>query len=405
MSDSRAIALVVGSGPAGLMAAEALADSTHQADVKIIIADAKPSAGRKFLMAGKSGLNVTKDEPDAAFLRAFYEAEPHLTPMLAGMGPSAVKRFMEGLGQDVFTGSSGRVFPKAMKASPTLRAWLARLSEKGVELRTGWRWTGWQAKGEEGALVFETPDGTQTVVPKASVLALGGASWSRLGSDGAWTNLLEEKGIHLSPFKPANMGFSVDWSEPMRVHFGQPVKNVGLQTDGKTVRGECMISQRGLEGSGIYAVSRAMREGARLHLDLTPDVTNEDVRSRLERPRKGASMANHLRKVLKLDPAKRALLNEFGRPLPIDPSELAHLIKHLPVKHKGPRPMDEAISVAGGVTWDAVDEGLMLRTLPGVFCAGEMLDWEAPTGGYLITGCLATGHWAGVAAARWISRL
>ncbi len=399
MNQRHPLALVIGSGPAGLMAAEAMADHLAHAEATIVIAEAKPSAGRKFLMAGKSGLNITKDEPDAAFLRAFYEAEPHLTPMLAGMGPNAVKRFIEGLGQDVFTGSSGRVFPKTMKASPTLRAWLARLTEKGVELRTRWRWLGWDGQ----ALVFETPSGMQTLNPDAVVLALGGASWARLGSDGAWTGLLAEKGVTLAPFRPANMGFAVTWSDPMRQHVGRPVKPVGFYADEETVRGECVISEGGLEGSGIYAVSRAMREGAALFLDLVPDRTHEDVADRLAHPRGSASMANHLRKTLNLDPVKRALLHEFGRPLPTDLSELASLIKRLPVAHDGPRPMDEAISVAGGVTWDAVDHGLMLRTIPGVFCAGEMLDWEAPTGGYLITGCMATGHWAGDAAARWIS--
>lgn len=407
-TQSRPVAVVVGSGPAGLMAADVLSD----ADVKVIICEAKPSVGRKFLMAGKSGLNLTKDEPDAAFLRGFYEAAPQMQPMLAGMGPGAVKRFAKDLGQEVFTGSSGRVFPKAMKASPLLRAWLARLAEKGVEVRTRWRWMGLEPSGRSDRngdgerhydLRFETPEGPQTIQADATILALGGASWSRLGSDGAWTNLLADKGVAIAPFKPANMGLSVEWSAPMAAHFGAPVKGVAFVAGEERVVGECVVSKHGLEGSGIYAVSRAVREGARLHLDLLPGTKLEQAVLRLSKARGGDSMANQLRKALKLSPVKRALLMEFGRPLPGEPEELARLIKHLPITHQGPRPLDEAISVAGGVAWDAVDERLMLRDLPGVFCAGEMLDWEAPTGGYLITGCLATGKWVGTHAKDWIS--
>ncbi|CAN0104869.1 unnamed protein product, partial [Chrysoparadoxa australica] len=346
----------------------------------------------------KSGLNLTKDEPDSAFLRGFYEAASQMQPMLASMGPNAVKRFAKDLDQEVFTGSSGRVFPKAMKASPLLRAWLARLAKKGVEVRTRWRWVGFQDQDP----AFDTPEGPQTLTVDATILALGGASWSRLGSDGVWTNLLADKGVAIAPFKPANMGLSVEWSAPMAVHFGAPVKGVAFAAGEERMVGECVVSKHGLEGSGIYAVSRAVREGAPLHLDLLPGTKLEQAVLRLSKARGGDSMANQLRKALKLSPVKRALLMEFGRPLPSDPEKLARLIKHLPIAHQGPRPLDEAISVAGGVTWDAVDEGLMLRDLPGVFCAGEMLDWEAPTGGYLITGCLATGKWAGTHAKDWI---
>ena len=414
--------VVVGSGPAGLMAADAL----YASDVNVIICDAKPSLGRKFLMAGKSGLNITMDEPDAAFLRGFYEAAPAMQPMLAGMGPQAVKRFCEDLGQELFTGSSDRVFPKAMKASPLLRAWLARLRERGVETRTRWRWTGFEPSGcsdrnratnnggrsdrnragEQRCLpVFETPDGPQTLDADATVLALGGASWSRLGADGSWASLLSDEGVGMAPFKPANMGLSVAWSEPMLAHAGQPVKPVTLIAGEERHRGECMISETGLEGSGIYAVSRAVRDGATLSMDLLPDLAKGEVTKRLSRPRGKASLANHLRKTLGLDGARRALLMEFGRPLPTDPAEMARLLKALPIRHQGPRPLDEAISVAGGVTWDAVDQHLMLKALPGVFCAGEMLDWEAPTGGYLITGCLATGRWAGNGALKRLSHI
>ncbi|MGD1885688.1 MAG: TIGR03862 family flavoprotein [Cohaesibacteraceae bacterium] len=402
--------VVIGSGPAGLMAADVLSAS----DVNVILCDAKPSLGRKFLMAGKSGLNITMDEPDAAFLRGFFEAAPALQPMLAGMGPQAVIRFCEGLGQEVFTGSSGRVFPKAMKASPMLRAWLARLAERGVETRTRWRWMGFEPSGcsdrnrasEQRHLPeFETPDGSQPIDADATILALGGASWSRLGSDGSWASLLSDKGVDLAPFKPANMGLSVAWSEPMQQHFGAPVKPVALMAGETRHRGECVISENGLEGSGIYAVSRAVRDGETLKIDLAPDLEAADVTERLSRPRGKASMANHLRKTLGLDGARRALLMEFGRPLPADPAELVSFIKALPIRHDGPRPLDEAISVAGGVRWDAVDQHLMLKALPGVFCAGEMLDWEAPTGGYLITGCMATGQWAGQGALKRLSEL
>lgn len=399
MATDQKSVVIIGSGPAGLMAADILSD----ADVKVIICEAKPSVGRKFLMAGKSGLNLTKDEPDAAFLRGFYEAAPQMQPMLADMGPGAVKRFAKDLDQEVFTGSSGRVFPKTMKASPLLRAWLARLAEKGVDVRTRWRWMGFEPSGrsdrngasEQLNLRFDTPEGPQTMPADATILALGGASWSRLGSDGAWTNLLADKGVAIAPFKPANMGLSVDWSAPMSAHFGAPVKGVAFVAGEERVVGECVISKHGLEGSGIYAVARAVREGAPLHLDLLPGTKLEQAVLRLSKARGGDSTANQLRKALKLSPVKRALLMEFGRPLPSDSDELARLIKHLPITHQGPRPLDEAISVAGGVAWNAVDESLMLRDVPGVFCAGEMLDWEAPTGGYLITGCLATGKWAG----------
>ncbi|MFK7792305.1 MAG: TIGR03862 family flavoprotein [Devosiaceae bacterium] len=395
-SSNKPTAVVIGSGPAGLMVADVLSS----ANVKVIICEAKPSVGRKFLMAGKSGLNLTKDEPMAAFLRRFYEAAPHLTPMLSGMGPGAVKRFTHDLGQEVFTGSSGRVFPKAMKASPLLRAWLARLEERGVEIRTRWRWT----DIHDGMLTFDTPEGPQTMMPHATILALGGASWSRLGSDGTWVDILGAQGVTTNAFKPANMGFSVKWSAHMEPHFGTPVKGVRLIAGGQAHLGEFMISRAGLEGSGIYEVSRTVREGAPLMLDLIPNTKHVQAVERLSKGRGSDSLSNHLRKALKLSPSKRALLMEFGRPLPDGADALVSLVKALPVTHQGPRPLDEAISVAGGVAWDALEDTLMLRDMPGVFCAGEMLDWEAPTGGYLITGCLASGKWAGTSCLRWISK-
>ncbi len=383
-------ALVIGGGPAGLMAADALA----QAGRRVVVAEGKPSAGRKFLMAGKSGLNLTKDEPFETFLAAFGEAAEPLRPMLEAFDMNDVQDWARGLGQEVFTGSSGRVFPVAMKASPLLRAWLGRLAGMGVELRTRWRWTGW-----EGAdFLFDTPQGAARIAPGVTVLALGGASWARLGADGAWAGLLAERGVAVAPFKPANMGLAVEWSAPMARQFGRPVKGTALMAGEQVARGEYVISRRGLEGGGIYAISRAVREGAALWIDLMPDRSISQIAKRLARPRGKASLSNHLRKALQLDPARLALLMEFGRPLP-EGAALARLIKA--VRHAGPRPLDEAISTAGGVMWRALDAGLMLRDLPGVFCAGEMLDWEAPTGGYLLTGCLATGLWAGRAAAGW----
>jgi uncharacterized flavoprotein (TIGR03862 family) len=382
-------ALVVGAGPAGLMAAETLA----QAGRKVLICEGKPSAGRKFLMAGKSGLNLTKDEDLGRFVNAYGDAADWLYPMIAKLDPVEIMAFAEDLGQPVFTGSTGRVFPRAMKASPLLRAWLQRID---AEMRLRWRWTGFDG----GGFAFDTPEGPQTLHPAVTVLALGGASWARLGSDGAWAPWLAEKGVEIAPFKPANMGFEVDWSEHMAPHFGAPLKNIALITNGKTVKGEAVLSQRGLEGGGIYTVSAAVRDGADLAIDLLPGRALEELARRLKGRPKKQTMTKALTK-LGLDDAKRALLQEFARPLPEDAGELAALIKALPVKHNGPRPMDEAISTAGGVTQNAVTSGLMLREIPGVFVAGEMLDWEAPTGGYLISACLATGLWAGERAARY----
>jgi uncharacterized flavoprotein (TIGR03862 family) len=380
-------ALVIGAGPAGLMAAEQLA----LAGRKVVICEAMPTAGRKFLMAGKSGLNVTKVEAQDRFA-AGYDSD-WLRPMLAEFGPDEVRAWCRALGQEVFTGSSGRVFPVAMKASPLLRAWLARLDGLGVDLRTGWRWEVFDGR----AFRFRTAEGARRLRPTVTVLALGGASWSRLGSDAAWVPWLRGRGVEVAPFRPANMGFAVDWSRHMARVFGQPVKGAALCVAGRRERGEFVVSARGLEGGGIYAVSRDLREGAALVLDLMPDVTEAEVAARLGRMRAGETAANRLRK-LGLSPVAVALVQEFGKGAPLT------VLKRLAVRLAGPRPLDEAISVAGGVTRVAVTEGLELRAVPGVFVCGEMLDWEAPTGGYLLTGCWATGRWAGRAAVRAVAR-
>jgi len=385
-------ALVIGAGPAGLMAAGALA----RAGLSVTVAEAKPSVGRKLLMAGKSGLNLTKDEPLESFLGAYSGSSAELVRgAVRDFPPANVRHWAETLGQDVFTGSSGRVFPRAMKASPLLRAWLGELAGLGVAFRTRSRWAGFDARG----YVFDTPSGRSVLHPAATVLALGGASWARLGSDGAWAPRLADAGVTLAPFAAANAGLTVAWSAHMNRHFGAPVKVARLTAGETPVRGEFVISARGLEGSAVYAISKPVREGAGLTLDLCPDWSLEQVAARLARPRGKATLSAHLRKVLRLDPARLALLQEFGRPLPQDAS-LAGLVKHLPVTHAGLRPLDEAISTAGGIAAQALD-GFMLRAHPGLFAAGEMLDWEAPTGGYLLTGCLATGLAAGQAAATW----
>lgn len=376
-------ALVIGAGPAGLMAAEELALAGH----KVVVAEAKPTVGRKFLMAGKSGLNVTKDEALPAFQGRFDS--DFLAPMLAEFGPVQVQDWCRDLGQPVFTGSSGRVFPKAMKASPLLRAWLVRLTAAGVEFRTRWRWAGF----EGDAFAFDTPLGHQVLAPAVSVLALGGASWARLGSDAAWVPWLAERGVEIASFRPANMGLAVTWSPHMARFFGQPVKGTALLAGGQRERGEFVISARGLEGGGIYAVSRSVRDGATLALDFMPDVARTEVDARLAKMRSGETAANCLRK-LGLPAVAVALVMEFGRGMP-----LGQAVKALAVAHDGPRPIDEAISVAGGITRAAVTDGLELQAIRGVFVCGEMLDWEAPTGGYLLTAAWATGRWAGRAAA------
>lgn len=393
--EERRKAVVIGAGPAGLAAAEALAS----AGLRPLVLEAMPSPARKFLMAGKSGLNLTKNEPAEAFL-AVFDA-PGLAPSLADFGPEEAMDWAEVLGEALFTGSSGRVFPKAMKASPLLRRWLAWLGDAGTELRTRWRWRGW----EDDALVFDTPDGPRRVWANATVLALGGASWPRLGSDGGWAGLLQD----VAPFRPSNMGFDCGWSAHFRDRFaGAPVKAAALEFGGRRLRGDFVITATGVEGGAIYALSAPLRDAleagqAAVTLDLAPDRSAEDLAKRLSAPRGKASRANHLRKRAGIDGVKAGLLRELAPDVPGDPDALATAIKGLELPLARPRPLAEAISSAGGLRFNALDDRLMMRARSGVFAAGEMLDWEAPTGGYLLTACLATGFRAGRAAAEFVS--
>lgn len=386
-------ALVIGAGPAGLMAAEALADAGR----RVIVADAKPSVARKFLMAGKSGLNLTRIEEEGAFLARYAQDAAPLAPMIAALGPAAVRDWAEGLGQQTFTGSTGRLFPTVMKASPLLRAWLARLDGKGVARRTRWRWQGWDG----AAARFDTPDGQRLLAPRVTVLALGGASWARLGSDGHWTAALIDAGIATLPFRPSNAGVAVAWSDYMRPHFGKPLKGIRLTAGPLQSRGEIVLSRDGIEGGGIYPLCPALRDGHPLIIDLAPDMDAAALTARLEKSGHRQSLSNRLRRAARLSPAAIALLQDCARPLPTDPKALAAQIKATVIPMTGLAQMDGAISTVGGVPWAALTPDLMLRDRPGVFCAGEMIDWDAPTGGYLITACLATGLWAGRHAAAW----
>ncbi|AGI70074.1 hypothetical protein OAN307_c47280 [Octadecabacter antarcticus 307] len=385
-------ALIIGGGPAGLMAADVLS----AAGQSVTITDAMPTVGRKFLMAGKSGLNLTKAEDFATFQTAYGASNATLNPILSAFGPADVSAWAEDLGQTVFTGTTGRVFPTKMKSSPLLRAWLARLNKQGVTVQTRWHWTGWAKDGTGDVATFDTPDGPATISAKTTILAMGGASWKRLGSDGKWAGHLLDA---VAPFQPANVGFTVPWSDHMTQHFGAAVKGCEMSAGALTSRGEFVVSAKGIEGGGIYTVSSAIRDGAQLILDLLPDMSVEEITAKLRDPKGKQSTANTLRKALKLDPVKRALLNEFGRGSNLS---LPEKIKALPFPALVPRPIDEAISTAGGVRFDALTDDLMLKSRLGVYCVGEMLDWEAPTGGYLITACLAMGRHAGLAATRRI---
>ena len=420
---------IIGGGPAGLMAAEALSAAIRHSrprgndgKVEVDLYDAMPSVGRKFLLAGKGGLNLTHSEGREAFLSRYGARRANIEPLLDGFGAESLRAWAEGLGIETFIGSSGRVFPREMKAAPLLRAWLHRLREARVRFHVRHRWLGWDsdealtppvAPAPRRRLLFATPEGEKTVQADAVILALGGGSWAKLGSDGAWVPLLQARGVDVAPLKPANCGFDIAWSEHFRSRFaGQPLKTVVascLDGEGNEIRrqGECVITETGLEGSLIYALSEPLRNrieadgSALLHLDLAPAKSLQRVTAEVAHPRGSRSLSSHLQSRVGLIGVKVGLLRE-ALGAEADPAKLAAAIKALPLQLIAPRPLDEAISTAGGVRFENLDEHLMLRQLPGVFCAGEMLDWEAPTGGYLLTACFASGRAAGLGAREWL---
>ncbi len=389
------------------MAAEVLS----QAGFKVDLYDGMPSVGRKFLLAGVGGMNITHSEAYTAFLSRYAERAPMIAPLLRTFGAQALCEWIHGLGIETFIGSSGRVFPTDMKAAPLLRAWLKRLRDAGVVIHTRHRWLGWNP---DNSLRIGSPQGELAITPDATLLALGGASWARLGSDGAWLPLLEQRGVQVAALQAANCGFEVcAWSELLRNKFaGAPLKNVAIGLEGQTLRlGECVLTQSGVEGSLIYALSAQIREAinrhgcATLEIDLLPGKRLADAQTALSKPRGSRSMSKHLHSQLGIDGVKAALLRELAPAEAFaDPALLAKAIKSLPMTLIKPRPLDEAISTAGGVRFEAVDERLMLKNLPGVFCAGEMLDWEAPTGGYLLTACFASGRAAAQGMIEWLRR-
>jgi uncharacterized flavoprotein (TIGR03862 family) len=416
---------IIGGGPAGLMAAETLVGS----GVDVTIYEAKPSLGRKFLRAGVGGLNLTHSEPFEQFLTRYGARRPQLQPVLTAFGPDDMRKWANGLGFESFVGSSGRVFPVGMKASPLLRAWLQRLGEAGVQFEMGWRWKGFCATENtevlkstsprspwlrgESSLQFETPTGKKIIQADAVILALGGGSWSRLGSDAAWVPLLAAQGVTIAPLRPANCGFDVAWSEHFKTKFdGAPLKTVTATAGGIRQQGEFIVTREGVEGSLVYALSAALRDelestgSVALTLDLSPAWTQARLAEALARPRGARSMSSHLEKTVGLKGVKVGLLWEFvPREDFANPEKLAAAIKALPIPLAAPHPLDEAISTAGGVAFESLDEWLMLKKLPGVFCVGEMLDWEAPTGGYLLTACFATGRWAAQGALRFLGKV
>ncbi|MEH2497368.1 putative flavoprotein (TIGR03862 family) [Bradyrhizobium sp. AZCC 1678] len=408
MSSSSKNVAVIGAGPAGLMAAEVLA----QGGAEVTVYDAMPSVGRKFLMAGRGGLNLTHSEPLPTFLARYREAMPHLKAAIEAFPPQALRDWSEALGQETFVGSSGRVFPKAFKASPLLRAWLRRLDSMGVRLELRHRWSGWD---EQGRLRFQTPDGPQFVETSATVLALGGASWPRLGSDGAWVETLVAKGVQISSLRPANSGFAVAWSDIFRDRFeGQPLKGVALTFGAHSVRGEAVVTRTGIEGGAVYALSVELREAiirsgqVTLHVALRPDLDMKELIAKVSAPKGKQSLSNFLRKAVSLSPVAIGLLQEAAKAsgtslTSLSQPNLASLINAVPIELTGTAPIARAISTAGGIPFSEIDGDFMLRRLPGVFAAGEMLDWEASTGGYLLQASFATGAAAGRGALKWLS--
>ena len=395
---------IIGAGPAGLMAAEGLS----AAGVRVTVYERMPSVARKLLIAGRGGLNLTHSEPFEKFVVRYGAAARVLKPILEAFPPKALIEWAEGLGQPTFVGTSGRVFPKAMKASPLLRTWLARLAAQNVAIKTRHEWLGWD---EGGALTFRHDGNILTVKPQATILALGGASWPRLGSNGAWAEILSARGVRIAPLRPANCGFSVNWSEPLHRFAGEPLKGIALSFQGRIVRGEAMITATGLEGGAVYALSAALRNAigaggtATLMIDLRPEMSEDAIAAKLARPRGGDSLSNFLRKALTLSPAAINLLREaHGKALATTGVALAKQIKAVPLRLTGAAGIERAISTAGGITFDAVDETLQLRALPNVYAIGEMLDWEAPTGGYLLQATFATASWAANAVSRNLTR-
>lgn len=396
---------IIGGGPAGLMAAEVLS----QAGFKVDLYDAMPSVGRKFLLAGVGGMNITHSEAYPAFLSRYAGRAPMIAPLLRSFGAEALCEWIHGLGIQTFVGSSGRVFPTDMKAAPLLRAWLKRLRDGGVVIHTRHCWLGWNA---DDSLRIANAEGELAIRPAATLLALGGASWARLGSDGAWVPILERRGVKITRLQAANCGFEVpSWSVLLRSKFaGAPLKNIAMGMAGQPLRlGECVLTHTGLEGSLIYALSAQIREtinlqgSATVEIDLLPGKSLVDVQKALSKPRGSRSVAKHLHNQLGIDGVKAALLREVVPAASFaDPALLAHAVKGLKLTLIRPRPMDEAISTAGGVAFEAMNQRLMLNLAPGVFCAGEMLDWEAPTGGYLLTGCFASGRAAGLGMVEWL---
>jgi uncharacterized flavoprotein (TIGR03862 family) len=395
--------LVIGGGPAGLMAAEVISAR----GVKVDVYDSMPSLGRKFLMAGKGGLNITHSEPFEQFVARYGKRRAQIEPLLKKFGPQELRQWVHGLGIDTFVGTSGRVFPAGMKASPVLRAWLKRLTDSGVTFHLRHKWRGWNA---DRSLKFETPDGEKAVAADVTVLALGGGSWSRLGSDGAWVPWLEQAGVRVEPLKPSNCGFDVNWSPHFREQFdGHPLKSVVLSFGSFRQQGEFIVTKEGLEGSLIYAASASIRDEitvrgkAIIRLDMAPDRPREWLMEKLSKPRGSRTMASHLEKTVGIKGVKAGLLREFlSKEDFASVEKLAASLKNLPVPLIAPRPLEEAISSAGGVMFEALDEYLMIRSMPGVFCAGEMLDWEAPTGGYLLTACFASGYTTGMGVLQWL---
>ncbi|GAB1235319.1 TIGR03862 family flavoprotein [Ferrigenium sp. UT5] len=396
---------VIGGGPAGLMAAEVLA----QVGIRVDIYDAMPSVGRKLLMAGKGGLNLTHAEPFASFVTRYGTRRKWLEPMLEAFSPQSLRAWAQELGVETFVGTSGRVFPQEMKAAPLLRAWLHRLRKQGVRFHMRHRWLGWD---ESGALRFATPHGEQILYVGATLLALGGGSWPQLGSDGRWVALLTRRGIPIAPLRPSNCGFDIGWSEHFRQRFsGEPLKSVAATCGTLHQRGECLITEHDIEGGLIYALSAPLRDAietnghAMLMLDLLPDWTAERVQEAIAHPRGSRSLSSHLASRLGLKGAKANLLREVLSAAQMqDAQRLAQTLKQLPLRLTAPRPLAEAISSAGGVPFEELDANLMLRKLPGVFVAGEMLDWEAPTGGYLLSACFASGRAAGNGFLSWLSQ-